>query len=42
MGGWVGGWRKMEEDEAVRMRYCMYGVWVGGGRRRRFECATVS
>ena len=31
VGGWVGGWvgRWVEEDEAVRMRYCMYGVLLG-------------
>ena len=29
MGGWFD--RKIEEEEAVRMRYCTYGVgWVGG------------
>ena len=39
MGGWVGEWlnevlslydRKMEENEAVRTRCWMIGVWVGG------------
>ena len=45
-GGWVGGWVRrereeqfewVEENEAVRMRYCRLGVsgWVGGRRRRR-------
>ena len=31
MGGWVVD-RKMEEDKAVRMRYCELGIleWVGG------------
>ena len=32
---WVDGWvddRKIEENEAVGMSYCMYGLggWVGG------------
>ena len=35
VGGWVGGWvgdRKVEENEAVRMRCCGFhrGGWVGG------------
>ena len=38
VGGRVGGWvgdRKVEEIEAVRMRCCELGVWVGG-----FTCST--
>ena len=35
VGGWVGGWvdeRKVEENEAVPMSYCRFGMsgWVGG------------
>ena len=43
MGGWVGGWvgyGKVEEDEAVRTRYCELGVCLGGEeeeeKKRRF------
>ena len=54
VGWWVDGWmscflidRKVEEDEAVRMRYWKQGVeWVGGKRKRRWvggwEAGTFS